>query len=245
MSRGCFTWKPHSREGGGCSAWQRWAARRAGCNVPYGARGERQGAARTKIWGNDQAGSPCHCLPEGTQKGSAITGAFTVPTSPGGFRRAWQRSGTGSHILASEDSGGTGRASQGSHTYRHPPAHAEGPEQDAPARGTQPSPALHPTPGTEVEQASRTCRGTRSTSPDSAQHRQRGYKGGSRIQLQQEPKPSSSPAPLPPEQHSQPVPGTRGPAPHQSPLGRNAGPAWEGQAIAALIMGLSCCLDLS
>lgn len=103
MSQGCFTRKPHGREGGACNAWQRWAARRAGCDVPYGVLREWQGAAQPEVWGSEQAGSLCHCLPEDTQRGSAVTGAFTVPTS-GGFMRAWQRSGTGSHILASEDS---------------------------------------------------------------------------------------------------------------------------------------------
>lgn len=35
----------------------------------------------------------CATATEATQEGSAVTGACTVPTAAGGFRRAWQRSG--------------------------------------------------------------------------------------------------------------------------------------------------------
>lgn len=248
MSRGCFTWKTHGREGGGCNAWQRRAARRARCDVPYGALGERQGAAQPEIWGNEQAGSLCHCLPEEPRKGSAITGAFTVPASPGGFRRAWQRSGAGSHILASEDSSGTGRASQGLRTYQHPPAHTEGPEQDTPARGTQPSPTLLPTAtlGTEVGLVRRTRRGTGSMSPNSEPStasrgtKERAGPGSDRNR--------SPVAPLPHCHRSNPA------SPCQGRGGQHhTSHHWEampvppgrGEAIAALLMGLSCRLDFS
>lgn len=171
-------------------------------------------------------------LPAGG-KGSAITGAFTVPTS-GGVRRAWRRSSTGSHVLASEDSSGTGRTSPGSHTDQHP--------RGGPAAG-------HPCP----------CRTAR---PHAPPHRRAGHRAGTGQQdVPGDTAPRSEPSAAsggtkeragassnrsqnpaaPREQHSQPVAGTRGPAPHQ----HHTSTRWEArEAIAALITGPSCCLDL-